>query len=918
MRLSGRLKIGSLIGPYKINRVLGSGGMGIVLLVSRNPPSEEYPVWTALKIIDYSDILNPAERRAVVQRFEQEYSSVRFLNEKTKSSSIVQVYESYHDAESQLFGFTMELLPKSVDYLLKKDAMPVSEAAKMMKSMADALHSSHLYSFIHRDIKPSNIRLRETEARFEFVLTDFGIVKDLRNKETMTKTGSFIGTPAFMSPEQIENTKAVDFRSDIYSLGATAFYLLSGKEYIPFGIDTSGPAYIAAVASQDISKTKTLNQLRKEKKINPIPPKLEAIVDKCIEKDLSRRYQSAEELKKDINAYETGRKVFAFETAPRRFAKKYLAKIKEKIRKYPRTIAFAGIASIALAVGILGYKSHVHSKNIRELNAKAEQKINSQEYDEARSIYMQMLGIDSGSGQARKGAEKAAELKFESILSKAKNEFDDYKSIKNEISQIEHEIKEEEQKTNTYDPWEKRKVYWSRIKEKESRISQLDSRISGMLSSLSIASNIKKDRRVDGIYAEFYFEKWKEAVEEGKESEAKYFLELIRQNDSEQKYKELFAQNKTLEIETIPSEAEIYLFSYRELSEVVKGADIRLYPFQFSIERGVQEKATPDARNAYPLKADSFNYLGRTPLKREIPRGSYMLLIKKEGCIDARHPFLIDSLDRSTANKTEIKLEDEKELINGFIYIPAGEFLYGEKREKKRTDSFFIKQREVNIREYLEFLNDPETKKEIEASENLIYVPRAPGVNNPLFGIDEKGAFYSYRRKEDKIEGWLPETPVFSISWNDANAYCKWLTQEYKKKGMKIKARLPSQLEWEKASRGADGRIYPWGSKFEWSFVNSEGALSPEEIKNLDMNKILSIRRIHDESPYGAVNMAGNLAEWIGKEDEYYEKTNLRMFAGGAFSFKESNAFTAFFVNGLSEINVPSMVGFRVCYTIDE
>ncbi|MCJ7681017.1 MAG: serine/threonine protein kinase, partial [Candidatus Aminicenantes bacterium] len=190
-----------MIGNYEIVGELGRGGMGVVYKAIQPSLNRE----VALKV------LPPyfAQDKELVERFFREARAAANL----KHPKIVTVYDFGQDEET--FYFAMELLEgESLEDLIKKNgAFSLSETEDIISQVADALGYAHKRHIVHRDIKPGNIIIND---RGDAILTDFGIAKAAYDTN-LTQTGTSVGSPEFMSPEQVQGVK-VDSRSDLYSL----------------------------------------------------------------------------------------------------------------------------------------------------------------------------------------------------------------------------------------------------------------------------------------------------------------------------------------------------------------------------------------------------------------------------------------------------------------------------------------------------------------------------------------------------------------------------------------------------------------------------------------------------------------------------------------------------------------------------
>ena len=182
----------------------------------------------------------------------------------------------------------MELLKGGdlTDYIKRDKLLPVPLAASVTAATADALAYAHAQNIVHRDIKPANI-MYEPDNHIVKV-TDFGIARITDSSKT--KTGVVLGTPSYMSPEQLSG-KHVDGRSDLFSLGATLFQLLTGD--LPFKADS-----LATLMFKITNDAHTdINLLRPE-----LPECMVNVVNRCLAKSPDERYQTGAELKADIDA----------------------------------------------------------------------------------------------------------------------------------------------------------------------------------------------------------------------------------------------------------------------------------------------------------------------------------------------------------------------------------------------------------------------------------------------------------------------------------------------------------------------------------------------------------------------------------------------------------------------------------------
>jgi len=274
-----RLGIGSLFAErYEVLEELGKGGMGVVYRVRDRKLDEEM----ALKV------LKPeiAAHKETIERFKNELKFARRIAHR----NVCKMYD-LNEGEKILY-ITMEYV-KGEDLkslIRRKGKFPEKEAVAAARQVCEGLAEAHALGVIHRDLKPQNIMMDEKGAA---KVMDFGIARSIE-APGVTQTGMMIGTPDYISPEQAEGDKA-DQRSDIYSLGAILYEMVTGK--VPFKGDTA-----LSVAIKH--KTQAPHD---PKRLNPeLSADLSRLILTCMEKDPARRYQTARELLADLDKIEQG------------------------------------------------------------------------------------------------------------------------------------------------------------------------------------------------------------------------------------------------------------------------------------------------------------------------------------------------------------------------------------------------------------------------------------------------------------------------------------------------------------------------------------------------------------------------------------------------------------------------------------
>ena len=271
-------KIGTVLAGYELVQRIGRGGMGVVYKAYQKSLDR----FIALKIIRSAEFADEVE----IQRFRQEAQAAASLDH----PNIVPVHEV--GFEGGLHFFSMGFIEgHSLADRLADGPLDPRTSAKLTLDVAEAVHYAHLHGVIHRDLKPDNILLDDAGNPR---VTDFGLAKRTECDAGLTATGQVLGTPGYMSPEQAEGESVCPL-TDVYSLGALLYALLAGHP--PF----------RGKSSFDI-----LRQVREDlpapiRSLDPsIPRDLDAIALKCLEKPRSRRYQSASEVKDDLERFLRG------------------------------------------------------------------------------------------------------------------------------------------------------------------------------------------------------------------------------------------------------------------------------------------------------------------------------------------------------------------------------------------------------------------------------------------------------------------------------------------------------------------------------------------------------------------------------------------------------------------------------------
>jgi serine/threonine-protein kinase len=279
---TGGNKLGHVLGNYRLTRIIGEGGVGTVyegvhVTLGRR---------MALKVL-HPDSATPE----TIRRF---FNEARAVNE-IRHPNIIEV-EDFVTTDAGDHYMLMELLEgEDLRALLAREGMLVPERVVAIgEQIASALGAVHKVGIIHRDLKPDNVFVHHKDGREIFKLLDFGIAKFLTEGQGVTRAGMTLGTPEYMAPEQIVTHGTPGPRTDIYALGMLMYECIAGAP--AFTAPTT-----AGVLRGHISEPVTPPS---QKRHEPIPPVLEHVIMKCLEKDPNNRFQSGEAARSALRSHE--------------------------------------------------------------------------------------------------------------------------------------------------------------------------------------------------------------------------------------------------------------------------------------------------------------------------------------------------------------------------------------------------------------------------------------------------------------------------------------------------------------------------------------------------------------------------------------------------------------------------------------
>ena len=381
-------KPGDRVGHYRLLQQIGEGGFGVVYMAEQTAPVRRK---VALKIIKPG-----MDTREVVARFEAERQALALMDH----PNIAKVLDAGSTDSGRPY-FVMELVRgiPITDYC-GQEKIAVNDRLDLFIKVCQAIQHAHQKGLIHRDIKPSNIMVTMHDGVPVPKVIDFGIAKatqqELTEKTLFTQFHQFIGTPAYMSPEQAELSGLdIDTRSDVYSLGVLLYELLTGvtpfdaKELLQSGLEEMRriirecePERPSSRLSQSVSNPSPSDAQNIGRLPRRIESDLDWIVMKCLEKDRTRRYETANGLAMDLRRFMTQEPVIACPPSN-------LYRIGKAWRRNRVVYSAATIVAMSLVIGIIASGVAMHWAGIEKEKAVHAQKAEQERATEAEQARTQ-------------------------------------------------------------------------------------------------------------------------------------------------------------------------------------------------------------------------------------------------------------------------------------------------------------------------------------------------------------------------------------------------------------------------------------------------------------------------------------------------------------------------------------------------
>ncbi|MBI3817045.1 MAG: protein kinase [Planctomycetes bacterium] len=924
------------LGEFRLIRRLGEGGMGVVFLARQ----ESLGRLVALKTLRQERV-GSAESE---ERFIREARAIASI----RHPSVVPVFASGKDRG--IAYIAMEYLDGSgLDELLSEAArrneyIPIARVVRWCLEIARALDCAHAAGIIHRDIKPSNIRIdKQDGAR----LTDFGLAR-FDDDVTLTVTGGFLGSPRYASPEQIGGDREmISLKSDIYSLGITLYECVAGRT--PFDESSTDALYVN-IRTGNIPSPRLVNR--------NIPRDLETVILKAIETDTDRRYESAAAFAKDLEAVLELRPIAArpptrlrkMQLWGRRNPKLILVAIAIAVAAASATAIFQlqrsgdRILEIKQLIGELDslnerFEHIVNSWTVVEDKARLLQSTVENAYVDPRDVAAlekDLAGIrdvqrerdvvsariqsvlalleryDPGADSLRLAKARFFKTKNDEALRRKDPESAEY--YKKLVQSLDpggyygNSFHSDQDFTIITNP-ANAEVYFFRVCEldeidpsfparfapvpsihamqavkpgtwalrvvrgaSELREHDLITKIAGNSVENSVfvdndAGELKRFDRLSGVDGQPVnnITDWKsiiinpEIIDNIANTHAVSIARGGQNLEKRLKTGDLLSL-KIVDPRTLAEEggAEAEVYHSGNLARMV-------------LPGGLRVRAT-----AAPLIITKDNLIGRTPLMLKEVDASYVLcLMRRDGFEDQ-----LANLDSNNRKLIDTELLPIGTSPDGYVYIGGR--------------GYWMQEREVTSGEYLQFLNDPATLREIDTSSNPTRFPRARDLGS-LWKRAPSGEF-------ELPPEWEFTYPVAGVSYHDAMAYAGWLTEKAKKKGERFEYTLPSADNRLRAHQ-IDRSTYIFGNQFRPGWTKS--CFSK---KRPCMEPVMSYPI--DESAFGIYDLVGGVREY--SEGWFWPERKEHPLEGGSWLQGNPQSFKTGAVIGLGEDQTLEDSGFRL------
>jgi formylglycine-generating enzyme required for sulfatase activity len=925
---------GEIVGGYTILGPPKKGGFSAVY-----PAEQQQPRRTvALKVIQ------PARATdEVLARFEIEAEALARMSH----PAIAQVFDVGQTSNKRPFVVMEFVDGPPITVFCDKSRLTVRERIDLFLVVCEAMQHAHQKGIIHRDLKPSNVLVAAPEGGRPLPkVIDFGLAKILQADPALDPgltAGGFLGTPQYMSPEQAGLAGGdVDTRADVYSLGVLLYELLVGA--VPFEfqrpdlldilrtIREEEPASPRrklsglgdrghAVASSRRTEPRALSKL--------LRGDLEWILRKTLAKERERRYGSPAELAADLRRYLGGMPVLAGLPGPLYRIGKFA---------WRHRVGLGVAAAVLVPLCILG--------TVEYLRTLWKARVASQPY-EALSIEVRTLhkiwedaknGTPDWAPVWERGLELEVRGRVRDAAARIEPTFNDVvMRISGALAYPRFQVHTREL-TRLLDATYAHHYRSERGGQQPLAAFGQDLAARGFGPRDFIGGPQTLRLASDPSGAEVHCFRYEE-------HEARLFPFPFDPRAGAGDPHGRVLQPVPLVVEQVDTSPETLPLEVGDRLLVVRGKNIEAHSDLAAALRGVVADEIVEVRvlrdgsersvswvpfprdqverqkkfgvksdqyansslqfgftfSSYPLQLSEWNLCGVTDktslLSLTLPPGSYLLVLRKPGHVETRVPVAIptEELERT------IRLPRMEEIPPGFIYVPGGVLATGDDplaldtvgRGRHVVRSFFMSRLEVTQAEWLEFANDQEvlarTNKETGRARPDPEVLRESGAGLQEFPIVSR---YEDKKIWDFDEGkgrWRldprlrPRRPAYQLSYHAALEYVHWRTRKARAEGKPWTYRLPTDVEWERAARGEDGRYHVWGDYLVWSYCVSLPGNFRRTLLDVGISPV-------DESVFGVRDLAGSVAEFTSDKTSgkfvsyrggFYDSNNDYMLRAG-------------------------------------
>lgn len=809
---------------FEIREELGRGGTSVVYAAFDKKLQRE----VAVKVLRDESRGDP--EMAVRFRREAEMSA------KLAHPNIVTIYDVGWEEGRMIL--VMELVRgRTLADALNDNDMLIRRGVEILELVSRAVHYAHGTGIIHRDLKPGNLLLSPSGL---VKVADFGLARKLDSETALTQTGTTLGTPWYMAPEQAMGLSTqLSVRTDVYALGAILYHVLTGRA--PHQGDNAADV-IRRVAYEDPLPPSALNP--------GVPRDLELVALRALEKSPARRYTDAAAFADELRRHLDGARVLARPPSPARKAEKW-------VRRHVAISAAAAVLALGLAglLAVWGVRRMQERWAVEALVAevKAERDPDQAAYlcavVQARAPHYPGINdlLTVKRSEARRFNARRLTKLGEAASARSKALETQVKALRADRDALFESI-------DTTTPSEKHAELWKLDENIAALERDLSQQRTQALHFHAAAVQADADYAEPRKYlSDYYWRAFKRAEWAGDEfhmAEAKGLLKLYDAPRSA----ECDRAWGSARLASDPPGAAIEVLRYE------KGEDPRL------VTRPVTD----------PLE--------------HLPAGSYLAIFRLDGRRETRFPFAITR--RYPKVEATVRLLTEAEIGGEYVHVPAGRAIVGPDtaRKVREIGDLVVGRYEVTRGEYAAWL------AELAAAGNEVELRK----RTPSKGWEVRDG-RPVPADPEWPDGWL-KLPVIHVSWYDATAYCAWRAA---KDGLPW--RLPTTREREAIARGADGRPFPWGGTFDWTWTNGGRSRPVKAVVPVGSTP-------QDESPHGLRDLAGNVKEWCSSWQD--KKARYRGIRGGGWGDLDWTEYRAHFPDGDPPNETDEETGFRMVRSV--